>query len=92
MKAAERLARLLNRINQREPQRDDDLLLLARAYEEALNRAVRSDPDGLREADELALATAIHETFHYGPPTLTCMTKHRQKAKKLRAALSDRDA
>ena len=59
----------------------------------ALAAAPSHGPD-LREADELALATAIHETFHYGPPTLTCMTKHRVKAKKLRAALSvtpDRD-
>ena len=35
------------------------------------------------DVDDLGWARAIHDAFHYGPPTLTCMTKHRVKAKKL---------
>jgi hypothetical protein len=37
----ERLVKLLNRINQRDPQRDDDLSLLARGYEDMALEAAR---------------------------------------------------
>ena len=59
---------------------------LAWQIDELRGAVPQSEREGL---DELTVARIIHEAEHgHRPPLLSCMTKHRRKAKRVMAALA----